>query len=578
MSPRHSEHTFLAPDGAKLFYRAWLPERPAERGLILLHRGHEHSGRLESVVRDLALPDVAVFAWDARGHGHTAGAPATRVSTLARDLDAFAGVIADEHGVPVDRLAVMGQSLGAVIAAAWVHDYAPQIRALILVTPAFRIRLYVPFALPLLRLVRRLWPRARVRSYVRARMLTHDGDEVARYERDPLITRDIEASLLLDAHDTSRRLIEDAGAIRVPTLVLAAGADRVVRLGAQRRFVERLGAARKAFEVCPGAYHGLLHDTGREPTIARVRQFILDGFDRPAPSASCAESNLDAYQALARPLGALSPRRLYFAVLAGVLKTVGRLSTGVRIGWRDGFDSGPSLDYIYRNTPSGWTVLGRWLDRTYLQSIGWRGIRTRKANVERALWSVIDRLESQGQPVRLLDVACGGGRYVLDVLSALPPGRVSAELRDVDPASLEAARALIQANGIRGVTFRQASAFDPVAFATTPLRPTLAVVSGLYELFPDNTAVRTSLGNIHGILAHGGYLIYTNQPWHPQLELIARVLVNREGQPWVMRCRSQAEMDALVRAAGFEKLGMAIDEWGIFTVSIARKAATGGRP
>jgi hypothetical protein len=74
-------------------------------------------------------------------------------------------------------------------------------------------------------------------------------------------------------------------------------------------------------------------------------------------------------------------------------------------------------------------------------------------------------------------------------------------------------------------------------------------------------------------LEPGGYLVYTNQPWHPQLNFIANVLVNREGQPWVMRCRSQAEMDDLAATAGFEKLDMAIDRWGIFTVSVARRAA-----
>ena len=49
------------------------------------------------------------------------------------------------------------------------------------------------------------------------------------------------------------------------------------------------------------------------------------------------------------------------------------------------------------------------------------------------------------------------------------------------------------------------------------------------------------------------------------------MLINRDGQPWVMRRRTQAEMDDLVRAAGFEKLDMDIDEYGIFTVSLARK-------
>ena len=45
--------------------------------------------------------------------------------------------------------------------------------------------------------------------------------------------------------------------------------------------------------------------------------------------------------------------------------------------------------------------------------------------------------------------------------------------------------------------------------------------------------------------------MYTNQPWHPQIEMIARVLPNRDGQPWVMRRRTQAEMDALVACGGF---------------------------
>ena len=36
--------------------------------------------------------------------------------------------------------------------------------------------------------------------------------------------------------------------------------------------------------------------------------------------------------------------------------------------------------------------------------------------------------------------------------------------------------------------------------------------------------------------------------------------------------RPQAEMDDLVRAAGFEKVSQEIDPWGIFTVSVARRA------
>ena len=77
-------------------------------------------------------------------------------------------------------------------------------------------------------------------------------------------------------------------------------------------------------------------------------------------------------------------------------------------------------------------------------------------------------------------------------------------------------------------------------------RPTIVIVSGLYELFPENEPLRRSLAGIADALEPGGLLIYTNQPWHPQVEFIARVLINREGKPWIMRRRTQAEMDELV--------------------------------
>ncbi|HEY8873163.1 MAG TPA: class I SAM-dependent methyltransferase family protein, partial [Stellaceae bacterium] len=120
--------------------------------------------------------------------------------------------------------------------------------------------------------------------------------------------------------------------------------------------------------------------------------------------------------------------------------------------------------------------------------------------------------------------------------------------------------------------FVKGDAFDRGGLAMIDPAPTLAVVSGLYELFPDNTLVRRSLAGLAAALPPGGYLVYTGQPWHPQLELIARALTShRQGQAWVMRRRTQAEMDQLVAASGFRKLEQRIDEWGIFTVSLAER-------
>jgi SAM-dependent methyltransferase len=215
-------------------------------------------------------------------------------------------------------------------------------------------------------------------------------------------------------------------------------------------------------------------------------------------------------------------------------------------------------------------LIGKWFDWLYLNSIGWRGIRQRKEHLEKLLRQAIGRVLAAGLPVRLVDIAAGPGRYLLETLRDLPGDKLSAVLRDNVPANLEAGRKLAQQMGLSNVTFEPGDAFDEQSLAALDPPPNVAIVSGLYELFSSNECVMRSLRGLGRALRNGGYLVYTGQPWHPQVEMIARTLSNRDGQPWIMRRRTQQELDDLVRAAGFGKIAMEIDERGIFTVSLAK--------
>ena len=363
--------------------------------------------------------------------------------------------------------------------------------------------------------------------------------------------------------------------------MLSAGKDWVVERPAQQRFFAQLDSPLKEQRVLAGFRHDIFSERDRALPIALARDYIRRAFERaPAPArevaASQAARTRAEFAALQRPLPWHAPRRLGFAVQKLCLASLGRLSQGIRLGWRRGFDSGAMLDYVYENHARGWTPLGRAIDRAFLDSVGWRGIRQRKIHLEQTIAQALDRLADEGRPLRLLDVAAGHGRYLLDALARRADPAVTAELRDFDPRNLAAGQALADGLGLSGVTFRQGDAFDGPSLAACRPRPSLAIVSGLYELFDDNRMIADSLSGLAGALPEGGLLITTNQPWHPQLEMIARVLPShRAGRPWVMRRRSQAEMDALLRDAGFEPLATKRDEDGIFTVSLARKR--GGR-
>ncbi|MBH3461349.1 bifunctional alpha/beta hydrolase/class I SAM-dependent methyltransferase [Pseudomonas putida] len=572
---------FSTHDGVELHYRHWPAtrnEHQPRRALVMFHRGHEHGGRMAHLADELDLPGYDIFAWDARGHGLSPGARGDSPSfaTSVRDVQTFIEHIQARHGIAEPDMVVLAQSVGAVLIATWAHDYAPKVRCLVLASPAFKVKLYVPFARPGLKLLKALRGNFFVNSYVKPRLLTHDPERVMSYTADPLISRPISVTVLLGLYEAADRVVADAQAIQIPTQLLVSGADFVVERGPQERFFERLGSPRKEMHILPGFFHDTLGERDRAHALARIERFIAHSFDAPLPApslldadkvgASCAEA-----ESLAAPLPHNSPRDLYWRSYRASLRLGKGLSEGVKLGFDTGFDSGSTLDYVYRNQATGKGKLGELIDRNYLDAIGWRGIRQRKVHVEELLRLAIARLREQARPVHIVDIAAGHGRYILEALQEQLPDSIL--LRDYSELNVQQGSALIDEKGLGEIArFVQGDAFDRQSLASLDPRPTLAVVSGLYELFASNQRVGDSLAGLADAVEDGGYLVYTGQPWHPQLEMIARALTShRGGDAWVMRRRSQAEMDQLVEAAGFRKIAQRIDEWGIFSVSLAQR-------
>lgn len=579
MSRPVEERTFTTHDGLELFYRCWPAREEPKGAVLLLHRGHEHGGRMVHLADELDLPDHGIYAWDARGNGRSEGprGDAPGFAALVRDLDDFVAHIGQTDGIPTSDVAIVAQSVGAVVAAAWVHDIAPTIRGMVLASPAFEVRLYVPLARPGLAVLRTLFGPFTVPSYVRPDMLTHDNERSSTYDSDPLITKPISVDLLLALAHAGDRLVADAKAITTPTMLLVSGSDAVVSQRAQHDFFVNLGSATKERHVLPGFFHDTLGERDRAPVVQQVRTWLLDRFAAPAETHSWLDAHRRSYtrdeaEALATPLPWTSLMGAWWALNRAVLRVGSLLSEGLATGIRTGFDSGESLDYVYRDEAQGFGPIGRLIDRVYLEQVGWRGIRQRKELVEELIAEGLTRLKASGTETVILDVAAGHGRYVLDALSrGAFPDRVV--LRDADLGNVQAGRGLITARGLKGIVrFEVGDAFDADSVAAVEPRPTLGVVSGLYELFGDNDEVARSLEGLARAIPPGGYLVTTCQPWHPQLELIARALTShRGGRAWVMRRRTQAEMDQLVAAAGFTKVAQRVEEAGLFTVSLARR-------
>ncbi|MEM7233529.1 MAG: bifunctional alpha/beta hydrolase/class I SAM-dependent methyltransferase, partial [Planctomycetota bacterium] len=494
-----TESKFRTWDGEDLFFRRWETPCSGQRCLVLFHGGHEHSGRFDGFVRELGLEDFTVFAWDARGHGESPGARgfAEHFQSFVKDAQAFLQCIERDFGFAPEDTVVLGHSVGSVIVSTWLHDYAPRVRAAILGSPAFRVKLYVPLALSGLRVLQKIRPQSHVNSYVRPGMLTHDKEEAEERRKDSLISPRISVRVLTSLFDTSERVIRGARSIQTPILLLSSGKDWVVHTSAHDEFYSRLPANganhRKTY---PDFYHEIFHEADRPLAISDARQFIETQFQSKltdeAPRVDDAGVQLSLLQ------------KLQFSATRAAMKSVGRLSEGIRIGWKRGFDSGSSLDYVYDDEARGWSPIGRLIDRTYLNAPGWKGIRTRREHLIESLESAVDEVLSRQDEVRIVDLAGGPGRYLQDILERRRDSRISVLCRDRDENGLREGQERARRRGIENIRYEVGDAFDADSVARIAPRADVVVVSGLWELFSDNRLLEATLEGISQLLPNHG--------------------------------------------------------------------------
>lgn len=583
------ENSFLSYDNTKIFYRAWLNE-PLEtfktandkKIIVLLHRGHEHSARLADMATAFVKAGFGVFAWDARGNGLSEGERdhAESFSQLVRDLDEFINEIKVLVNANTTDMMLCASSLGAVIATSYVHDYAPKLRGMIVATPAFAIRLYVPMARPALKVAKKLGIMNRVSSYVKAQVLTHDKTAQNAYQSDTLISTSISRDLLIDSLATGERLLDDAGAITLPTFVLCAGKDYVVDKGVIREFYEKIRSPIKRWAYYPDSFHAIFHEINKQEIYQDCINFANDIFNQAYNEVDLKNADkTDNYfarhsQDRVEYLMAkgFNPQ---FAMTKFAIKNLGFISDSVATGVKYGFDSGSSLDKVYQNNPKGHTLIGKAIDQFYLNNIGWQGIRIRKSHLLELTKLAIKNSQAEQKEIRLMDIATGNGYYIFELCQQYP--QLIAELRDYETHNIQVIEQKINELGLKNQMRAIAkNAFDETSYDKEN-QFDIAIISGIFELFSDNELIKTALSGVAKQLNQGGYLIYTNQAWHPEQEFIGKTLNSHQGKDWVMRCRSQAEINQLVENAGFKIITMRIDRFGIFSVSLAKKSELDNR-
>ena len=554
-------------DRNKIFYRVWNFEKN-KKTLIIIHRGHEQSERLNELTQDKKFLKYNIFAYDLRGHGYTETKTSPNAMDYVRDLDSFVKHLKNEYQIKEENIFIVANSIGGVILSAYIHDFAPNIAGMALLAPAFEIKLYIPFAKQLVTLLTKIKKDAKVMSYVKAKVLTHDVAEQNKYNSDKLINKEINAKLLIDLADMGKKLVEDSMAIELPTIIFSAEKDYVVKNSAQKKFFLNLSSKKREFIELENFYHGIIFEKERQKVYKMLDDFIQDVFKNQNTSldTSPREFSRKEYERIALKEYPLN-EKIFYSIQKFSMRTFGFLSKGMSLGLKYGFDSGISLDYIYKDQADGKLLLGKFIDRFYLNQIGWAGIRERKKNL---LTLIEEKINSLGEEnVKILDVAGGTGNYLFDIKEKYP--NVQILINEFKKSNIEVGEEVIKKNNWENISFVNYDCFDKETYKKINYTPNIVIISGVFELFENNKMLENTISGVAEILDKNGAVIYTGQPWHPQLKQIALVLNSHKGhgKSWLMRRRSEKELDSLFENYNLKKEKMLIDNDGIFTVSLA---------
>lgn len=231
------------------------PVPDAHGTVVLVHGLSEHSGRYAHVIEALNRAGWSVVAYDQRGHGRSPGPRGVlpRTETLLEDL----AQIIDEANAK--RLLLLGHSMGGLVVARFVTDERRKVDAVVLSSPALKLKLRVVDRIKLAAGTA-FAPNVALRNGFDGTKLSHDPEVVHAYHNDPLRHDRVSPRIVNFIIDSGRIVRARASRWRVPTLLMWAGQDRVVDADGSREFANASPRDVVTAREFPELYHEIFNE------------------------------------------------------------------------------------------------------------------------------------------------------------------------------------------------------------------------------------------------------------------------------------------------------------------------------
>lgn len=267
-------------DGLDIFWQSWLADNPTGV-IVLIHGLADHSGRYSETARHFAQHDWSVYACDLRGHGQSPdGHRPGRVhvddfSDYANDVAAIL-TLAKQRNPDLPHV-ILGHSMGGLIALRYALDNPDELDGAVLSSPALGTHLDArPAALLnlLVRVLVRIHPRMFFPSDLYTGAISRDPEVVRAYIDDPLVSEKVSARWYVEITKAIADIQGRAVELKIPTLLMQSGADRLVDPQAAGRWAGQAPEEYLEFLVWDGLYHEMFNEPEKDKVRARVLDWL----------------------------------------------------------------------------------------------------------------------------------------------------------------------------------------------------------------------------------------------------------------------------------------------------------------
>ena len=260
-SAQVSQGTFDSAGGTKIAYRAWhVPN--ATHTFAVVHGLGEHSGRYDRFAQGMAAHGVATFALDLSGHGASPGqrGHVDSWSIWVDDVSAFTHHV-ESHST--GEVVPLGHSFGGVVVlTAALAGKLSKARRFVLSSPALRLKARVPAWKSSMGMwMSNIAPRLSMNNEVDAGTVSRIPEVVQAYRSDPLVHGKISARLYAEWQKAAAEDLARAGEIKLPFLILAGTADRLIDPSGSLELHDRAPEASE-LRMLEGRYHEPFNDLG----------------------------------------------------------------------------------------------------------------------------------------------------------------------------------------------------------------------------------------------------------------------------------------------------------------------------